>query len=161
VTIREVVSIIYFFLPAGVANMTPVLLTKIFGDGPPVSVRRFGSHKTWRGLIGGVAAGVAFFAVQRAIDHLPFPLVVGALMSAGALLGDLLKSFFKRLRRVPPGETWFPFDQIDYIVGAIAMTLIVVPLTPSEIAIAFVSYFLLHLVVSATGWLLALKDRPF
>jgi len=154
--IHEILATIYFFLPAGVANMTPVLLTKIFGEGAPVSERLFGAHKSWRGLIAGTAAGTLFFVLQRQ----PIPLAAGFLMSAGALCGDLLKSFLKRRRHLPPGATWFPFDQIDYIAGAIAATAIVVPLSLRQIAIALVAFFVLHLIISAAGWLVRLKAHP-
>ncbi|MGZ8796222.1 MAG: CDP-archaeol synthase, partial [Thermoanaerobaculia bacterium] len=69
---RDIVEAVYMFLPAGVANATPPLLTRFFGLGRPIDAGRswrgqpiFGSHKTWLGLIGGTLAGVATFAVQR------------------------------------------------------------------------------------------------
>lgn len=37
----------------------------------------------------------------------------------GALTGDLIKSFFKRLRKVSPGQAWVPFDQLDFVIGAL------------------------------------------
>lgn len=37
----------------------------------------------------------------------------------GAITGDLIKSFFKRLRNVSPGQSWVPFDQLDFVVGAL------------------------------------------
>jgi len=39
-------------------------------------------------------------------------------MGAGALVGDLIKSFFKRKLKIDEGNAWFPFDQIDWIIGA-------------------------------------------
>ena len=132
----------------------------MFGQGRPVNERLFGSHKSWRGLIVGTVVGFLFFAAQRWIDHQNVPLAAGALMSGGALLGDLLKSFFKRLRHLPPGTAWIPFDQIDYIAGAIIATRFLVPLTTEQMAIAIIAFPLLHLAVSAAGYGLRLKERP-
>jgi CDP-2,3-bis-(O-geranylgeranyl)-sn-glycerol synthase len=81
-------------------------------------------------------------------------------MSAGALLGDLLKSFFKRLAHRPPGTAWVPFDQIDYILGAVVATRLVVPLSWRQMGIAVAAFVLLHFIVSAAGYLLRLKERP-
>ena len=52
------------------------------------------------------------------LDYVGLPtLIVGPLFAIGALGGDALKSFFKRQVGIRPGGTWFPFDQIDYIIG--------------------------------------------
>lgn len=158
--IGQIAAVIYFFLPAGVANMAPVVLTKLFGQGAPISERFFGNHKSWRGLIGGTIAGFLFFMAQRLIDHQSVPMMAGLLMSAGALLGDLIKSFFKRLRHLPPGTAWIPFDQLDYVAGAIIATRLVVPLTVQQIATAIIAFVLLHFIVSGAGYLLRMKERP-
>src|SRR5579885_1009948 len=157
---RQIFDVVYFFLPAGFANIAPVVLTKLLGAGTPVSERLFGSHKSWRGLILGTAVGWAVFFGQRLIDGFSVPMIAGLTMSAGALLGDLVKSFFKRLRGLSPGTPWIPFDQVDYIAGAILGTWLVVPLTARQVAIALIVYPLLHVVVSAAGHWLGLKERP-
>ncbi len=164
---RDVVAAVYIFLPAGVANSIPPLLTKLFGLGPPIDAGRlwrgqpiFGSHKTWLGLIGGTLAGVATFAVQRQFDHLAIPLVAGVAMSFGALAGDLAKSFLKRRFAVAPGRTWFPLDQLDYIAGALVMTAPFLRLSLGVGAATILVYFAAHLVVSAIGFAVGVKDSP-
>jgi CDP-2,3-bis-(O-geranylgeranyl)-sn-glycerol synthase len=47
------------------------------------------------------------------------------LLGFGALAGDSIKSFFKRRVGVKPGKRWFPFDQIDFVIGALAFASIV------------------------------------
>ncbi|MGZ4809984.1 MAG: CDP-archaeol synthase [Thermoanaerobaculia bacterium] len=164
---RDIFEAVYIFLPAGVANATPPLLTKLFGLGRPIDGGRtwrgkpiFGSHKTWLGLIGGTAAGVLVFALQRHFDSIALPLAAGVAMSFGALAGDVSKSFLKRRFAVAPGRSWFPLDQLDYIFGALIATM---PFfQPSLLAAigTIVVYFAAHLVVSAIGFLLRVKDSP-
>jgi CDP-2,3-bis-(O-geranylgeranyl)-sn-glycerol synthase len=168
---RSLAELFYLFLPAGAANIAPVLLTRLFGSGTPVSARWFGDHKTWRGLVGGTAFGTAVFFCQRAlcgtallrgfgaIDYASAPLVLGMAMSAGALLGDLVKSFAKRRFDIPPGASWFPWDQIDYIAGALLCSAPWVRLPASMIATTIVLFVALHLAISALGFLMGLKER--
>jgi CDP-2,3-bis-(O-geranylgeranyl)-sn-glycerol synthase len=42
----------------------------------------------------------------------------------GALFGDITKSFFKRRVGKNRGEDWIPFDQIDFIAGALGLSFI-------------------------------------
>ncbi len=156
----DVVAAAYLFLPAGIANATPPLLTRMFGPGRPISTRAFGSHKTWMGLAGGTAAGFATFLIQRSLDHWPFPLILGFAMSFGALAGDLVKSFVKRRMHIAPGKRWFPADQLDYVFGALAASAPFARLTPLTVVTVTLTYFALHLVVSAAGFALGVKESP-
>lgn len=164
---REIAEAIYILLPAGVANATPPLLTRFLGPGRAVDGGRqwrgqplFGAHKTWQGLIGGSCAGIATFALQRMSDDLDVPLAFGIAISTGALAGDLVKSFAKRRLAVAPGRAWFPFDQIDYMIGAFAAGALFVRFPPTVMAATIGAYFVLHLVVSAIGYALGIKTAP-
>ncbi len=167
VFLPELVEAIYVFLPAGVANATPPLLTRFFGLGRAIDGGRrwrgrplLGSHKTWQGLIGGSCAGIATFALQRVFDDLSVPWSFGVAISVGALAGDLVKSLVKRQLAVEPGTTWFPFDQLDYVIGALAAGALFVRFPPLVIAAIVVAYFVLHLVVSAVGYALGVRTAP-
>lgn len=168
----------FLFLPAGIANMTPVLANKIPGLNrwqTPLDFGRtyrgkriFGDHKTWRGLLTGVVCAglVAVFLSWISVDHyIPADIglqqfIFGAWIGLGALLGDAIESFFKRQIGVPSGHSWFPFDQIDYIIGAIVFSLVFVR-EPLQIYVAtFGIFFGLHLLSSYLGYLLKLKDKP-
>lgn len=161
------------FLPAGIANMTPILAAKtplLKQWNTPMDcgarlhgVRIFGDHKTWRGFIVGTILGTAWGLIWfYAIRHNPLAqaLSLGFLISAGALLGDAIKSFFKRRVGVDSGKSWFPFDQADYIFGGLLCSAPVLrpslALTLSIIGI----YFGLHILVSYLGYLLGLKRDP-
>jgi len=37
----------------------------------------------------------------------------------GALIGDIVESFFKRRIGKVRGQDWIPFDQLDFILGAL------------------------------------------
>ncbi|MBP9852615.1 MAG: CDP-2,3-bis-(O-geranylgeranyl)-sn-glycerol synthase [Patescibacteria group bacterium] len=182
---KEVFLAAWFFLPAGIANMTPIFAAKI----PLIQKldfpmdffktfrgkRVFGEHKTWRGLITGIIFGTLTLYLQVvAVEHsawlagvasaigyesLPI-LVLGPLFGLGALLGDAIESFFKRQIGRAPGEGWFPFDQTDYIIGGAIATMPFVQLTMTQYGVLIVLWLIIHVVSSAIGYLLGLKARP-
>lgn len=134
-----VVAALWFLAPAGAANTAPVLVTRIPILDRPIDGGRtlggeplLGRNKTWRGLLVAPLAGWLVFAVQQRlmvrfdalrdlalVGPVPAPAWWGAILGAGAIVGDLLKSFGKRRARVAPGRSWVPFDQADYAVGAL------------------------------------------
>ena len=87
----------------------------------------------------GIAAGILaagiqallffktdFFRANTLVDYGEVDFILlGALMGGGALMGDLVKSFIKRRLNVPPGKPWFPWDQLDWIAGAMLLSSIV------------------------------------
>lgn len=185
--ILSILSVLWFFLPAGLGNLAPIIAAKI-----PVlkklsypidffkkfrNKRIFGDHKTIRGLITGIAVGIVTAYLQAFLyDQFKFirnivsitsfdyntinPLLFGLLASFGALFGDALKSFFKRQLNIPSGKSWFPFDQIDYIIGGILFTALYAPLSLELYIILFIVWFFLHPLSTFIGWLLRLKDDP-
>lgn len=182
----EILELLWLFLPALYGNAAPVfanhipLLKKL---GQPVDfgkswrgARIFGDHKTWRGLLSGILVGAATGLLQMLLangidwfDGLgvfldyrgPEPIWFGALLGLGALLADMIKSFFKRRRNVPSGEAWVPFDQIDFILGALLISAPFVDLSLRQMIITVLVAFLLHPIANVIGWLLKLKPRPF
>jgi len=174
--LNDLLTAFLFFLPAGLANMAPIFVSKLPGLKKleyPLDfglsykgIRIFGAHKTWRGMISGILFGIvcASFIVQ--IPNFPFsnlnPIIFGFLSAFGALMGDAIKSFFKRRTKVAvaPGKSWFPYDQIDYIVGGIFGTLIYVRLNFTIYCWIILLYFGLHLLISYVGYLLKFKKEP-
>jgi CDP-2,3-bis-(O-geranylgeranyl)-sn-glycerol synthase len=175
---------LWFFWCAGVATMVPVFAAHLPGlrqwDTPMdfgrswQGKRLLGNHKTWRGLTTGVAAGTFWFWVQilmykhssyiRSFCPLDFAaswaLWIGFLLSLGAILGDALGSFFKRRVGINSGHTWFPVDQIDHIVGGLALSTIAVRLSIGQYLLILLIWFLIHLIVGAIGYKLKLKGAP-
>ena len=137
---RGILQTLWFFLPAYLANMAPVVARGHFElldqplDGGRMwrGTRIFGAHKTWRGLVVGVVVGVLTVWLQRAVfemgwlrelaaidyDDTTIALPVGFLLGLGTGVGDAVKSFFKRRVGIAPGGTWLGFDQLDFMVGA-------------------------------------------
>lgn len=165
----------WFFLPAGVANMAPVLANKIPGlnrwttpldFGKSFQGRRiFGDNKTWRGVVfGTVLAAIVGWFQYRFFGTNPestwFLMGAAAAMGFGALLGDAIESWVKRRRGIAAGEKWVPFDQTDFIIGGLVCVLPFVRPQFSQIIMIFVIYFGLHIVVSYIGYLTGLKKKP-
>lgn len=171
---------LFFFLPAYVANATPVALTRfkiveflnkpIDGGaklwGQPV----LGSTKTWRGMIVGMLAGVIVVALQAlAYDrwltlrqfflyeyYLWDILFLGFLLGFGILLGDLIKSFLKRRAGVQSSASFFPFDYLDFL-GALFLSQIFFPLPWQHVVVILVISPLLSIVANIIGCRLGWK----
>lgn len=166
---------VWFFLPAGVANMSPVLAARLpliknwrtpidFGQAYN-GKRLLGDNKTWRGLaFGGLAGAVTGLIQYRVLTYSAestgFIVLVTGLMGLGALIGDAVESFFKRRAGVAPGEAWVPFDQIDYVIGGLVFVLPLIALSLADILRILLAYFVLHLFVGYLGYLIGLKSKP-
>lgn len=176
---------VWFFLPAGLANMIPIIVAKLpvikYWDAPIDcgktyrGKRLLGSHKTWRGLVSGIILATLTLWVQQMlvahyaelqnlthqVDYASLPvLIVGPLFGIGALGGDALESFFKRQKGVAPGHGWFPFDQTDYIIGGALATAPYVRLSILQYVELLILWLIVHLIASYIGFLLHFKERP-
>ncbi len=175
---------LWFFLPGGIANIVPVIIAKApllrnwrtpvdFGlkfHGKPI----LGPHKTIRGLAVGTLAGVLIFILQihtyenyawarevsGNLNYSELSLWLGALLGFGALFGDMVKSFFKRQIGVVSGKSWFPFDQLDYIIGGLVFGSLIVVLELTQYLLIIIIWFLIHLLTSYIGYLTKFKNDP-
>ncbi len=141
-----ILQALWLILPAYIANGSAVLV----GGGKPVDFgknwrdgkRILGDGKTWRGLFAGAFVGMTCgfglavvakyaamseFAFLGLSDFEGFPLMIIVIFSLcfGALLGDIVESFFKRRMGRERGQDWIPFDQLDFVVGALILCLFV------------------------------------
>lgn len=178
-----VLKSIYFFLPAYFANMAPTFLKKwgvLESLAKPIDFGKqfknqplFGSHKTWRGIFSGIVAGVLVVFVQRNFWQFSFfqkisffnyqeinVFLLGFLLSFGALLGDLISSFFKRRKEIESGKSWMPFDQISFVIGSFFIVN-----TFSDFKIPILAWFLililsffLHIIGNRIGFWLKISD---
>ena len=161
---------LYFFLPAYLANMTPNLVRKIPFLGKPIWEAKLGSHKTWRGLVAGTLMGGIVFLLQQVayaygftsialIDYTGFSPLFGFFMGFGALFGDIIKSYYKRKVQIAPGQSWIPWDQLDFIFGGIIIGwLFYVPSIEVVVVLLIVSPFL-HLAANYVGYLLHINPN--
>lgn len=195
---------LWLFVPAYFGNMAPVFAMKIlpgwkaridggrnWKDGRPI----LGAGKTWRGIVAGCILGAAFALMQATLlrwapdwqsdfayaEAGPLgPIIIGFGFGLGAVVGDAVKSFFKRRTGRTGGAPWVPFDQLDFVVGGIAfaalasLALYLSGLTAQDwfaqeflgnrwpiLLILLVATPLLHLVVNMIGYKLKLKDVPW
>jgi len=162
-------QLLYLMIPAYVANMAPVIAKRLPWNYPMdfgLSIggkRIFGDHKTWKGFIIGVSiAVIAGYIMSK--TYWPFnfsALQWSALAGAGALLGDALKSFFKRRVGIKPGHPWIPFDEIDYSVGALALgSIVFFPGWLNAVLVIFISA-IGHIAVNHTAYYLKIRDEKW
>lgn len=191
-----VLTALWLMLPAYLSNMLPVFV----GGGPPIDLGRtwkdgkrlLGDGKTWRGLLLAplLAAGLTYFLQWVALNTKwglewgfpswgpsPWWFVLAYAMGLGALVGDAFESFVKRRTGRDRGEKWFPWDQLDFILGALlfgAITGLILSATGAVEPNIFESLFTfprlavillltpaLHLLVNWLGFKLGLKDVPW
>ncbi|MBW2999309.1 CDP-2,3-bis-(O-geranylgeranyl)-sn-glycerol synthase [Candidatus Woesearchaeota archaeon] len=163
-----ILQTIYFMVPAYFANMAPVVTKNIFKKlAIPVDFNKklggkpiFGSHKTIRGLIMATIFGIIFFQIQKWLYVIPFfqkislinyseySILLGFLLGFGAIIGDLVESFFKRRVNRKPGSPWIPFDQLDYTIGALLFASIVYLPSWQVIVAAIIINFFLHIIAN-------------
>lgn len=184
--INEILSISWIFAPAAFANMAPVIANNIDiikKYNTPIDLRKtykgrrlLGDNKTYRGLVAGVVMGIFVVSVEifiyqnlewthqftKGINYGEISvLMIGLLMGLGAGIGDAVESFFKRLKNIKPGDNWFPFDQIDFITGAIILCLPIFVLPLGTYLVLYVMSLALHPTINIIGWLLGLQKTPF
>ena len=99
---------------------------------------------------------ISFFKDLSILDYSNW-LSIGFLLGIGAITGDSVKSFFKRRFNIKPGKPWIPFDQTDFIIGALLfISIIYIPELKIIIAALVVS-FILHITVSHIAYYLKLR----
>jgi len=162
------------YLPNPVAALcgggTPIDLGRNWSDGHRV----LGDGKTYRGLFAGIIAGIAIGAIQiwaaaaYGLGDLPRQTLLSVtLLAVGALLGDLVKSFFKRRSGMERGANWPVADQYDLVAGAFVLLLIFDPawlfseVTPPSFVCILILTPLLHRAVNIIGYQFRIKEVPW
>lgn len=157
-------------LPAYMANMTPVFFSHVSLGGVldgPVDLghklfgkRIFGDHKTFKGFLVGTLAGVLVSVVQHYFIgeySLSLSVVLGFFLGFGALVGDSVKSFFKRQLGVRPGASLPVCDQIDFPIGALVFASIIIRFDWQVVILIIVVSGLLSFLADVFGYLLKIK----
>lgn len=138
-----IIQAFWLVIPIYIANASAVIM----GGGTPIDFNKkykdgkriLGDGKTWRGLLSGTFIGMtagfglsiaATYIISSEYSYLQvntfegYPLMIPILfaLSGGALLGDIIESFFKRRIGKKRGEDWYVFDQLDFIIGALGFS---------------------------------------
>ncbi len=175
-----IITALYYALPGFVANMMPIFVRRRFRFlAVPVDMGRrlgsrqiFGSHKTYRGFVFGILGAVATACLQavvykngwlHGVAYVDYsrPVLLGAALGLGALTGDLVRSFFKRRAGLKPGAKWFPWDQLDYVIGIVAFAPVVRPFTWQMALALLILGPILHIAVTRTANLLGLRKEKW
>jgi len=162
-TISDLLIAIYIAVPAYVANSTPVVL----GGGAPIDRgRRFidgrrilGTNKTIKGFAYGLLLG-SLAGLVEAVLFANYALIsIGVVASLGALLGDLSGAFLKRRLDIAPGNPLPVVDQLDFILGAILFTYLLLNVTVGAVLILVIATVPIHLLSNTVAYMLRLKSR--
>ena len=177
----------WFFAPAYLANAMASIVGKLLTDkgwNAPIDFGRkwkdgkplLGPGKTWGGLLGGALFGgitgtleyfivpfidtslIPYWADSLFLVNTPIMLIWrGFILGFGALVGDAVKSFFKRRAGKKRGEFWFPCDQIDFVVGAIVFAIPFLWPVPIETLLVLMAFILISIPIHIAGNSIAYK----
>jgi CDP-2,3-bis-(O-geranylgeranyl)-sn-glycerol synthase len=173
-----IISAFWVMLPAYLPNPVAALC----GGGLPVDLKRnfsdgkriFGDGKTYRGLASGILAGILIGLVQiwaagqYGWTNLPQQTLLSiTLLSVGALLGDLVKSFFKRRFGKERGANWPIADQYDLVAGAFVLLAVfdwpwlVANVTLPVLVVILILTPVLHRAMNILGYMIKVKEVPW
>ena len=169
-----IIEELYFALPVYFANMTPVFVRRINVLNYPINKDLFGENKTVRGFVSAIIISIVFFYIQAYLFQFGFIrkislvnydeiniFAVGFLAGLGAITGDLIKSFFKRRQNIKPGQSWMPFDQLDFIIGALILIYPFVKLNFMNVIILLLITPFLHIAANHIGYYIGLRERKW
>ncbi|MDD2756123.1 MAG: CDP-2,3-bis-(O-geranylgeranyl)-sn-glycerol synthase [Methanothrix sp.] len=174
------ITAFWLMLPAYLPNNCAVL----FGGGTALDFgmtfhdgnRMLGDGKTFRGTMAGTLGGII---IGLLLNHLApnlglpsfglgfgqLPVLVG--LSFGAMLGDIVAAFFKRRMGLKRGAQLFIIDQLDFVVGSWALTMILAPewfwqnFTSSLMIVVIIITPILHRVMNIIGYHMGSKREPW
>lgn len=182
------VQALYLFCPLIVASGISAVVIRFdllsalrrpIDGGRTIRGRRvFGNSKTWRGVAVAVAGCVLTVGLQKylrveALDRIALvdyrrvnPLIFGAAMGAGAMLGELPNSFVKRRLGIAPGGTrrgalgvvFYVWDQLDLLTTAWPSICFWVDPRPSVVAMSGVLGLCLHPAISVIGYWVGARE---
>jgi CDP-2,3-bis-(O-geranylgeranyl)-sn-glycerol synthase len=150
--------------PAYAANMAAPLTRYWRGWNRPISARWLGSHKTVIGFAAGLLGALATSFGQHAIGYDTRILDgdnwvdLGLRFGLGAMGGDSAKSFFKRRLGIPAGRPWLPFDQLDFVLGALIVVAPRATLALGDVIIVLALSFGGHVAVNHAAYWLGIRD---
>jgi CDP-2,3-bis-(O-geranylgeranyl)-sn-glycerol synthase len=159
-----VVQLLYFMAPAYAANMAPPFVRYWSGWNRPISRRWLGAHKTVVGFGLGVLAAVTVTFIQSrlawegALVASGHWAALGLRFGAGAMIGDAAKSFAKRRAGVAPGDRFIPWDQVDFVLGALALVWGAAALSSADVVTIVLLSVAGHVLVNHLGYWLGIRD---
>jgi CDP-2,3-bis-(O-geranylgeranyl)-sn-glycerol synthase len=160
---NPILDALVFIFPAYCANAVPVIFGggfpldggRLFFDGKPI----FGAHKTVRGFVSGLVIGTLVgFGMSFVIDY---SVLLGFVVSLGALLGDLVEAFVKRRLGFASGAALPVADQLDFVAGALGLSFLVSPPPLHVAGVVLVITPPIHLLTNLFAYVVGVKKEPW
>ena len=129
---------------------SPIDGGRILSDGQPL----FGKSKTIRGVV------LAVLVTTMLAPLVDLKLMNGTIVSAAAMIGDLLSSFLKRRLKIPPSGMTIGLDQIPEALLPALVARCVLPLTSLDIIVIVFIFFVGQLIFSRIFFALKIRDQP-
>ena len=101
------------------------------------------------------------FTSLAIIDYNDFSVLMGLLLGLGAIVGDSVKSYYKRKAEIQPGMPWPGFDQLDFVVGGLAFSFLLYVPPVEVIVVLFLATPLLHIATNHIGYWLGMRKVKF
>jgi len=169
-------SALWFFFPALFANQCPGFARKLdlWLARVPVCERLLGPGKTWAAYYAGPYGALLILCIQRQFPGVNAqiglfdyqgriePLLAIIALGLGPILGDHIKSFIKRWRGKPPGAKWWPWDQLDFVIGVVVASWVLIGwIGWMRIAIIIGFVLVIHPIGNRIGYRLGLRSVPW
>jgi len=154
-----------YILPAYVCNSAAAL----YGGKKPLDLgkkwkgkRILGDGKTFRGTFFGFVFGIVTAAlIGIVLDNIYFYLLLGVLLTTGALTGDIVGSFFKRRTGFKRGQSVPLLDQWDFVIGAAIFGSVMFLPSFETFAFLLIVTPVIHLFLNVVSYLLKMKAVPW
>ncbi len=158
-----------YLIPMYLANCAPIIIhgKKPLDFGKKLNGKRIlGKGKSILGTLAGIVVGsfagflLALFFPQIFLI-IPNYILLIVLLATGAMLGDIIESFFKRQIGIESGSFLPIFDEIDFILGGFLLSLFI---RFPEIEIFFLLVFItifIHLFTNFVAYKAGLKKVPW
>jgi CDP-2,3-bis-(O-geranylgeranyl)-sn-glycerol synthase len=158
--INELLLAVWFIYPAYVANGSAIIL----GRGKPLDFGRkfrgrriFGDHKSIVGFVSAIIIGALIGYIQESMFGRRSGMLVGMMLGLGAMVGDCTKSFMKRQLDRKPGSSFFPLDQLDFILGGVLFALPIEVPSLTTVLILIIFTPIAHVITNYAAYRMHLK----
>jgi len=164
--LHELFYVFKIFLPALIANGSPVLIRK----GYPIDFKRkffdgrriLGDGKTFEGFALGLFFGTYTGFVEALVFYDEKFVLIGVISSLGALLGDIAGSFVKRRLGLKRGAKAPLLDQLDFVYGAaLVLSIFGFEFNILSFIIFQIIVIILHVITNRIAYVLKLKPVPW
>jgi CDP-2,3-bis-(O-geranylgeranyl)-sn-glycerol synthase len=77
------------------------------------------------------------------------------------MAGDSVKSFVKRRIGIAPGKPWIPWDQLDFVLGALALVGGLVRLSRADLFVILLVSLAGHMAVTRVAYWIGFREAKW